>query len=398
MTSHATFYLSDHAPLSAELLRRHAPGAEVREHRSGLLRRLQGIEVVWPDARLLFKVMDEAELRDHLAGFAGFVHAKAAGDPRALIRRVQGVRQVVSATIEPGPDAAGQVERLVRSLAAERRALVVREIGVFDEHGHMVVDPSGAAIAETEPQVAREPVLLREPVDEPEPEPTPPSAERVLRRALALATTSLRGQLEYETVQREARLQHLREAVLRHGIAGELEPDERQLLAAGIGTPTRQQATSASWRIEGLTVLAWALGVTELPAHDQLSGPDHAVIMRWLFSATLPPQAATPTLRPAGELDAMRNHLLGVHWRLRDFGLHPRAMDFVDFARRCWFGGFDLRGLPVVDGDLAIGGVAIHRAAPEDVSRAKSIALERHQAINWLCGDAVRYSDVDTST
>jgi hypothetical protein len=395
MTTHATFYLSDPAPFSAETLRPHAPGAQVRERRSGFLRRLDGIEVAWPDARMFFKLMEARELPGHLAGFAGFVHARAAGDPAALVRRVRGVQQVITAIVEPGPDAAGHVERLVTALAAERRALVVREVGVFDEHGRLVVDPSGAAVA-AQPASAREPSFLGEPVDEPAREP--PTAERVVRRALALAATSLRGQLEHGSTQGERPLVQLREAILRHGLGGELEPGEHSIIAAALGAPTRQQATNAAWRIEGLTMLAWALRVAELPAHDQLSGPEPAVIMRWLFAEALPAAATAPSLRPASELEAMQKHLLGVHWRLRDFGLQRCAMDFEAFSRKCWFGTFDLMGLRLIEGDLAIGDSPIHRASDEDLSLVNSIARERHQAINWLCGEARAYDDVDTST
>jgi hypothetical protein len=103
-------------------------------------------------------------------------------------------------------------------------------------------------------------------------------------------------------------------------------------------------------------------------------------------------------LRSPAELEAMQKHLLGVHWRLRDYSVQPRQMDFAAFSRRCWFGSFDLMGLRLVDGDLAIGGVPIHRAAPADLGRTSSIAVERHHAINWLCGQATLYQDVHTAT
>ncbi len=232
----------------------------------------------------------------------------------------------------------------------------------------------------------------------PPPALEPPAADRVLRRALALAATSLRGQLEYEAAHRESYLKHLREAVLRHGLGRELEEEERSIIALPVGAPTPQQTTSASWRAEGLAVLSWALGIVELPAHDRIAERDHLVMMGWLLAEVLPPDAAAPKLRAASELEAMRKHLLGVHWRLRDFGIRPRAMDFAAFSRKCWFGSFDLMGVRLIDGDLAIGDAPIHRAAPEALSRANSIAVERHHAINWLCGEASLYADVETST
>ncbi len=101
MPSHATFYFPDSAPLSAEALGRHAADAEVRERRGGLLRRVQGIEVIWPGVRMSFTSMDARELPEHLAGFAGFVRAKAASDPRTLVQRISAVRQGVGGVGEP---------------------------------------------------------------------------------------------------------------------------------------------------------------------------------------------------------------------------------------------------------------------------------------------------------
>jgi hypothetical protein len=51
-----------------------------------------------------------------------------------------------------------------------------------------------------------------------------------------------------------------------------------------------------------------------------------------------------------------------------------------------------------VRGDLAIGDRPITEADPAEVRRCQSIAMERHQAANWLLGDAEIYSEADTST
>jgi len=87
-----------------------------------------------------------------------------------------------------------------------------------------------------------------------------------------------------------------------------------------------------------------------------------------------------------------------VHWRLREFSLRRGTVDLERFARESWFGGFDLERIPLVAGDLAIGGVAIANADPNKVRACGSIAMERHQAINWLLGQCPVYSEVDTST
>lgn len=73
-------------------------------------------------------------------------------------------------------------------------------------------------------------------------------------------------------------------------------------------------------------------------------------------------------------------------------------MDFVEFSRNCWIGTFDITNFRVINRDLAIGDQAIADATSDEVGRVHSIAMERHQAINWLLGYSDIYSETDTST
>jgi hypothetical protein len=94
----------------------------------------------------------------------------------------------------------------------------------------------------------------------------------------------------------------------------------------------------------------------------------------------------------------MGEQLFAIHWRLRDFSLVHGAMDFVAFSKNNGFCKFDIGAIAVVENDLAIGGVAIAKAPRDAVSLCQSIAVERHQAINWILGQQITYSEVDTST
>lgn len=107
---------------------------------------------------------------------------------------------------------------------------------------------------------------------------------------------------------------------------------------------------------------------------------------------------AEPELRTIEEIRVLRNRLLAVHWRLRNFRVSPKEMDFAEFARTCWFGPLDLTGLTLVDGDLAIQGKRIDRADPGLVGSAESIATERHQAVNWLWEGPEMYSEASVAT
>lgn len=237
--------------------------------------------------------------------------------------------------------------------------------------------------------------------EEDEEEPEPPTAERVARRALALAAVTARALLEQDDPSEPWVAEFHRDTlawVEAVGIGGELEPDEWKVIQRPPGTLDQRAQIDSTWRLEGLVVLAWALGQFEMPEYDQLVRPQEVVgSLGFLDAAASRQLLAAPSLRPPDELEALRKHLLGLHWRLRDYTLRPRAMDFRAFARDCWFGPMDITPFRLIDDDLALRGHAIH-AAPEDVFQSTlSATMERHKAINWLTGGGI-YSETDTST
>jgi hypothetical protein len=107
---------------------------------------------------------------------------------------------------------------------------------------------------------------------------------------------------------------------------------------------------------------------------------------------------ASPVLRPREEIAALRDRLFALHWRLADFTLRPQRMDFAEFARTSWFGPLDISGVPLAEGDLALRGAPIDRAAPGLLIAIHSATQERHLAANWLSEGPERYSEADVST
>ena len=228
----------------------------------------------------------------------------------------------------------------------------------------------------------------------------PPSAERVARRALALTAVVARSIVERQASDAEA--ESFRAGLLawtaRIGITDEIEPEELAVLQAPVGGLLPQQTINASWRAEGLAVLAWALGRYELPRYDvEADGSEAAAALGFLreLSETV---LAAPSLRAPEELAALREALFSLHWRLRNYGLDGLRMDFADFARRAWFGPLSLDGLRLMEGDLEVRGVPLFRAAEKDWHAARSIARERQKAANWLEGQEALYSEVTCDT
>jgi hypothetical protein len=255
-----------------------------------------------------------------------------------------------------------------------------------------VSDPLGAAL----PEKSRP-----KPPDEEDEGAEPPTPERVARRALALTAATARAILEQDTANPETPqvYQDLLAWVRNLGIDGELEPDEWEVLQRPPGKLDPRTQTNSTWRLEGLVVLAWALGRFEIPPHDQLVNLNPL----WQSLGLLDTKAAkmllaNPTVRPREEIGGLRNRLFALHWRLRNFYVNSGVMDFAEYARTCWFGPLDLSGLALVEGDLGLRGERIDRAPQDVFSSVHSTAQERHQAVNWLWEGPKRYSQASVAT
>lgn len=144
-------------------------------------------------------------------------------------------------------------------------------------------------------------------------------------------------------------------------------------------------------------MLAWAVGHAELP--DVMTQCDPREVAERLGLLRGPSGAMVRTRRvPAARIEAWANTYLTLHWRLREYSLRPVAIDFVTYARECGWGPLRIDHLPTVDLDLTIGGERIDACGKAAFHNALSIATERHQAFNWLLGDAEIYSEVTTDT
>jgi len=152
----------------------------------------------------------------------------------------------------------------------------------------------------------------------------------------------------------------------------------------------RPSLAAASWRREGLAVLAWALNQFELPPYDTPVVPPDAAHLSVGFQD---PQIARELvargeLRPRAEIDQLATYLTVVSWRLQQFAITPGPMDLAAFLRG--FSSFKdtwLDGLRILNGDLAIGAQPISQVSAEEVRLCGSIAIERQIAAYWLQGD-----------
>ena len=234
----------------------------------------------------------------------------------------------------------------------------------------------------------------------------PPEARRVAQRAFVLAAVARRSALEDDATGGDADAATYAETVRREmlawlaavGALDEAEREERRLLEAPLGSLDAQRTTDAGWRSEGLGVLAWALRRSELPSYQDTVRPADVAGALGFMSPAGAALLSAAALREAEELETLAARLFALHWRLREFSLRPRHMDFATFARTAPFGPLIVTGLQFADGDLAIDGRPLARVAEERWRQCMSIAQERQQAANWLCGYGRVYSEVTADT
>jgi hypothetical protein len=169
----------------------------------------------------------------------------------------------------------------------------------------------------------------------------------------------------------------------------------------------------ASWRTEAVHVLAWALCAESklLPFDRQASLKKY----RDFASGDLASFVRRAKLRPRREIDAARDMAEFWHWRSRtrelhesgkpldpDISMRERGIEtYEDIARHAVSAARkrgELRTGQVSGGDLKAKGKAYRDLTDSEWDEVRSITVERHFTLNWLCGLAPRNSWEQTPT
>jgi hypothetical protein len=153
----------------------------------------------------------------------------------------------------------------------------------------------------------------------------------------------------------------------------------------------------AVWRGEALGTLLWALQLLELPAYDQPFDAEEVAAV----------QLDDADLRGGEELELERDSARLWHWRARTTGLQAagalelpeRYATFDQLIAATAMRGFEQGVLPApMRGDFRAYGKVYRHLSPEQHAEAHSIAVERHHALNWLCGAGETWDDVPLDT
>lgn len=231
-------------------------------------------------------------------------------------------------------------------------------------------------------------------------EPEPPSAHRVAKRLYVNTAVVARGLLDMnlEMGNRPAySLGELHDWLEHLDVTDEIERHEANILSTTAGHLVQQDTLKSVWTLEGLVVLAWALGLSELPKYDELVDTDQLLKrLSFLDPGACRQNLEQASLRPLKELVEYNNQIFALNWRMVDFRVRPRAVDYANvvIAGRL----FDLSWATIKNGDLVLQGGPISEADPDLLQMINSLAVERHKASNWLLGFAHLYSHVSTDT
>jgi len=197
------------------------------------------------------------------------------------------------------------------------------------------------------------------------------------------------------------------ERLRQSGLWDAVGHEERNLMQASSTEVTRQMLVDASWSVESIVCLLWALGyISELLPYDQQADPE--------LTNKLPKEPAQVLMRKAvlrdhGLIETQRDLAELWHWRSRTRQLQESNHRFAfpgDLTIEKVIGMASAKAAtdgripsPIGD-DFPVFGKAYRDLTHQEYSQVTSIALERHRALNWLCGFAPgnRWSETPTDT
>ncbi len=232
-------------------------------------------------------------------------------------------------------------------------------------------------------------------------EPLHPSAAQVARRALVLAAVTCRGSIDRASgvPEAEALYVSILEWLTSTRLWADVQPDEKSLLETPLGSLPERDVIRATWRVEGMAVLAWALKLLDPPRHDAKVDPYAVAEAVGFLSDEVPNLISAAELQPYEHLVSYRELLYAVHSRLRAYLRHPASKDFRGWIEEDWLDLLRVNTCELLAGDdLGIDGVPVAEADLERIREVEWVTTERHRAVLWLLGDAASYSEVHVDT
>lgn len=230
----------------------------------------------------------------------------------------------------------------------------------------------------------------------------------VLREMIAQWDESERARF---TCQCEAMRNHFWQGLREVGLWDSLSPSEKTFAQSTIVTMTEQQQIDASWRVEAVHVMLWALGmIPELTDFDTEANPE---TLECIPSGDPTAFIESARLRSREDIDRAREIAEFWHWRSRTRELieQGRAFpddpqlkaagicSFDDVVRMAAVNGAQAGLIPsCIEDDFPARRKAYRNLTDAEWKEVASITTERHFALNWLCGYAPNNNWDETPT
>ncbi|MHB8793049.1 MAG: DUF4272 domain-containing protein [Thermoleophilia bacterium] len=240
-----------------------------------------------------------------------------------------------------------------------------------------------------------------------------PDENETARRALCLGALVMRGKFESIAASGSPHMATMHEELATQlniwladeGLISSQSTLEKPLVSKALGSWSRQENIDVPWRANSLGVILWALSqFEELPPWDTQLTPQETIKPLNLFAPTKT-FLGMVSLRPDAEVEKARDLAELWHWRartrrLQEDGIEPEdGSDLMEIVRSAAAAAHKNGDIPEpVNGDFPAFGKAFAELSQDEYNVATSIAVERHYALNWLCGYSRDWDCVPTDT
>src|ERR1035437_4933475 len=223
------------------------------------------------------------------------------------------------------------------------------------------------------------------------------TAQCVYETALGQSYLSCRAMIDGVPNPRAEKLaRKIPECTQEAGIYQTFEPAEIQLLHAPFGSLTQQDRVAMRWVVEGVAVMAWALGRAELPPFATKSEAAPVTFALGMFRPGAQEQFSEASLRDPGEIEMCALSYTALSRRLEQYQQKPEKLDFAARLKEPEGPRLLLDGVELQDGDLSIDGMPLDQIPQERFNEVCSIVRERLKALRWLLGHEKNYAAVAT--
>ncbi len=221
------------------------------------------------------------------------------------------------------------------------------------------------------------------------------SESLVAQRLYILLSLTYRYDVElFDTAEmRNREWTRLHEWVKLHGLDSVMRQDEAAILHAKPGLLNDRQKLTASWLIEGATVLAWALKMRPKPGYDEMTEDMIEIARQTKFLKEI---AADHELRAKDELIEYQMMVRTCLWRAREYDRGVKNQDLKHMIAHMT--AIDLSGehLAFIGNDLSVFGKTLDKLDAEELDSFHCCLTERYRGINWiLAEDGEHYHDTN---